>query len=130
MEVAVMAEIRGIGVDLVEVERVKGALLRHPALIHRLFTEQEAVDAGQGPQRYPRLAARLAAKEAVSKALGTGISGFSWREIEVRRAPGGRPEAYLSGGAQDQADRLGVRRIFLSLTHTRGYALAEAVLEA
>lgn len=125
-----MAEIRGIGVDLVEVARVKGALERHPALVRRLFTEQEAVDAGQGPQRYPRLAARLAAKEAVSKALGTGLSGFSWRDIEVRRVLGGRPEVHLSGGAEALAASLGVRRIFLSLTHTRDHALAEAVLEA
>jgi len=125
-----MGEIRGLGVDLVEVERFGRALGRHPRLLQRLFTEGEVADAGWGPERLGRLAARWAAKEAVSKALGTGIGNVRWADIEVRRESGQPPTVLLHGEARRRAEILGVRRIYVSLAHTRYQALAEAVLES
>jgi len=75
-------------------------------------------------------AARFAAKEAGAKALGTGISrGVNWREFEVRRAPGQRPELHLSGRAAEIAQALGIRHLALSLTHSRKEAMAVVVAE-
>ena len=76
------------------------------------------------------LAARFADKEAGAKALGTGISrGVSWREFEVRRRPGERPELHLSGRALEIAKRLGIERLSLSLSHARALALAVVIAE-
>jgi holo-[acyl-carrier protein] synthase len=76
------------------------------------------------------LAARFAAKEAGAKALGTGISrGVNWKEFEVRRAPGQRPGLHLSGRALEIADRLGIRHISLTLSHSRTVSIAMVVAE-
>lgn len=76
------------------------------------------------------LAARFAAKEAGAKALGTGISrGVHWREFEVRRNPGQRPELHLSGRAAHIAERLGIQRLSLSLSHSRTTSIAVVVAE-
>lgn len=117
--------IAGIGVDLVEVERLRRS--RHgERLLDRLFTPRERADS-EGAGRWPSLAARLAAKEAVVKALGTGFRGISWRDIEVWRDPLGKPEVRLSGGALTRARELGVSRVLLSLSHTGSCAIAQAV---
>jgi holo-[acyl-carrier protein] synthase len=109
-------------VDVVDVERFTRLLaLRGPALTERVFTPAELVacrdDAG-------RLAARLAAKEAVAKALGTGIGPVAWRDIEVLHGPGGRPELRLAGEADAFARDLGLTRWSLSLTHDARTAVA------
>jgi holo-[acyl-carrier protein] synthase len=73
-------------------------------------------------------AGRWAAKEAVLKALGTGWRrGISWRDIEVRNAPGGRPQAFLKGGTLEVAEKLGIRCVLVSISHCRSHATAYAV---
>jgi holo-[acyl-carrier protein] synthase len=73
-------------------------------------------------------AGRWAAKEAVLKALGTGWrKGISWRDVEVRNGPGGRPQAFLTGGTQEIAERMGIRCILVSISHCRSHATAYAV---
>lgn len=118
--------IHGVGIDLVEVARFDAALTRTPSLVGRLFTTAEQQRCAG---RVERLAARFAAKEAVAKAMGTGIRGFAFRDIEVAADDLGRPLTVLHRGAADTAARLGITVIHLSLTtaHTTvgAYAVAE-----
>ncbi|MGH8909702.1 MAG: holo-ACP synthase [Egibacteraceae bacterium] len=122
----------GIGVDAVEIERMAAALARTPALLERLFTDRERADCRlrDGGWRVGGLAARFAAKEAVAKALGSGVRGFSFCDIEVCRQVGGRPVVVLHRGAADHAARLGVSRIHVSLSTSLRLAVANVLLES
>lgn len=113
----------GIGIDLVDVSRIAGLLARRPAAEERLFTADERTYCRGYAAAAERFAARVAAKEAVGKALGTGI--ISWQEIEV--VGGGRPLVRLRGRTAEAARHLGVARVDLSLTHTAGQAAAVAL---
>ena len=121
--------LAGVGVDAVEVARLRALLTRLPAAYERLFSEQERSYCARFADPYPRFAARFAAKEAVGKALGIGIIGFRWRDIEV--LSGGKPLAALNGRVAEIARELGVSRVELSLSHTMemAYAVAAAVKE-
>lgn len=116
------------GVDLIEIPRVAGVLDRYPRrFLDKVYTE--------GEQRYSRgraaqLASRFAAKEAVMKALGTGVRGVPWKDIEVTRRPGSAPEVLLHGKARERAEKMGISRIALSLSHSREMAIASVVAEA
>jgi holo-[acyl-carrier protein] synthase len=123
--------IVGIGVDAVELARMRAALDRTPSLAQRLFTERElhSCRTRSGGWRVGGLAARFAAKEAVAKAFGTGIRGFAFRDVEVLNDHLGRPEVVLYAGAADVAAGLGVARVHLSLTTSVTVAIANAVLE-
>ncbi|MFN3975123.1 MAG: holo-ACP synthase [Dehalococcoidia bacterium] len=116
-----------IGVDIVEIPRIARAVERWgERFLLRIYTPHELAYArGQAPQ----LAVRFAAKEAVMKALGTGIRGVSWKEIEVVRERGQAPTVRLSGRAMLLAQRLGIARFALSLSHSRELAIAVAVGE-
>ena len=117
--------VTGVGIDAVEVARVRRLLERLPRAYERLFSGQERAYADGFADPFPRYAARFAAKEAVGKALGIGIIGFVWREIEV--LSGGKPRVALHGHVAEIARRLGVARVELSLSHTAGMAYAVAV---
>jgi len=116
------------GIDLIETRRVAAAIERHgERFLQRFFTPGERADCEDRPHR---LAARLAAKEAVAKALGTGIGVVRWRDIETRcDGPQGRPELRLHGAAAAVSARLGLTQWDLSLTHTDGQALAVTVAQ-
>jgi holo-[acyl-carrier protein] synthase len=116
--------VTGIGLDLLEIERLEVALRRRPRLAERLFTEGEQAYASERARPVMHLAARFCAKEAVAKALG--LTGWSFRDVEVV-ATDAEPHVSLSGTAADRARQLGgVVRI--SLTHTGGVAGAVAIL--
>lgn len=121
----------GVGVDAIEIHRVRAALTRTPTLLARLFTERERATCITrcGDLRYGGLAARFAAKEAVAKALGTGIKGFGFRDIEVLNDPSGRPVVELRGGAAEAAARANVTSVHVSLSHSTDLAVANAVAE-
>lgn len=123
--------IVGSGVDLIEIARIQHSVDRFGArFLARVYTEAEQAYCLRKRNAAESFAARFAAKEAGAKALGTGIShGVGWLEIEVRRAPGGRPELHFQGRAAEMAARLGARRAALSLTHTSALAMASVVLE-
>lgn len=123
--------ILGIGVDLVEVHRFAAVLARQgSAFVQRVFTEGERNYCGAKVVPAPFYAARFAAKEAVSKAFGTGIgSVLSWRDIEVYHLEGGAPAVRLHGKAEAFAVERGVKRVWLSLSHTETMAIAQVVLE-
>ena len=121
----------GVGVDLVEVERVRRMIAEKGAhVFDRLLTAAEAAYCRSRPDPAEHVAVRLAAKEAVYKALqgSEAARGIGWREIEVVRAPDGRPDVVLTGLAARQAHELGVHRVLLSLSHTHQAAVAVAVL--
>ena len=118
----------GIGVDLVEVERVRGALARTPSLRDRLFTPGEQAYADRAKDPAERYAVRFAAKEAAMKALGVGIGAVDWHDLEVVRADSGEPSLSVTGRAAAIATERGVTSWLLTLTHTA--VLAEAIAVA
>jgi holo-[acyl-carrier protein] synthase len=122
----------GIGVDAIEIDRVERALTRTPSLLGRLFTERERATCTSrcGDLKVGGLAARFAAKEAVAKALGTGVRGFAWRDVEVVSDERGKPDIRLHGPAARLAEAQGVARVHLSLSTSTATAVASVVLEA
>lgn len=123
--------ILGIGMDIVEVLRFGEAVERRGnRLRQRFFTKSELAYCDGRPDAILHLAARFAAKEAFSKALGSGIArGIRWVDVEVVREENGRPGLVLHARAQELADDMGVRRMWLTLTHTPNTAAATVVLE-
>lgn len=125
--------IVGTGTDLIEIERVRASLERFGARFEeKVFTAGEiAYCRAKNKGAAESFAARFAAKEAAAKALGTGISrGILWKEIEVVRKPGQRPEIIFHGRAAERAKALGAQKGHLSLTHNRNLALAAVILES
>jgi len=119
----------GIGLDIVETERLERALPAHGRAQERVFTEGElAVCEGRG-DRIQALAARFAAKEACLKALGAGIAEGALREVEIVPGKAGAPQLRLTGDLAERARRRGVRNAHVSLTHERGLAAAVVILE-
>jgi holo-[acyl-carrier protein] synthase len=118
-----------VGVDVVDLERFRQAVGRRPAIAERLFTPAERELAASSADPAKRLAVRFAAKEAVMKALGVGIGGVSFREVEVCRGPTGAPSLALSGTAAARAERLGLRAWHLSMSHSDLVAVATVVAE-
>jgi holo-[acyl-carrier protein] synthase len=124
----------GIGVDAVDVGRFRALLARRPNFATRFFSEQERADAGQAVDPTESLAARFAAKEAVMKALGSGLGSFALTEVEVRRTEGtdatrNNPYLVLHGAAAELAHRHQAGPLHLSLTHTSEVAIAFVVAE-
>jgi holo-[acyl-carrier protein] synthase len=113
------------GIDMVENRRVEEGIARlGERFLKRFFTAGERTDCHEKPFR---LAARLAGKEAVAKALGTGIGDVSWQEIEIRCGERGRPVLHLHGAAAALSAQMGLTEWDISLTHTAEYAAAVAV---
>lgn len=123
--------ITGSGIDVIEIGRIQRAVDRYgKRFLDRVYLAAEKAYCLRKRNSAESFAARFAAKEAGAKALGTGISrGVSWLEFEVRRLPGQRPELYLSGRAEEVAKALGIRRVSLSLAHSRGLSIAVVVAE-
>lgn len=122
--------IRGLGIDIVEVDRIRRAVARWgEGFLCRVFTPEELAKGSAAPATAERLAGRFAAKEAVMKALGIGRPGVGWREIEITIDPLGKPGVRLTGRAAIVADRLGVRAWRIAISHTRLMAIAEALAE-
>jgi holo-[acyl-carrier protein] synthase len=113
------------GLDLVEIERIRGLVERYgDRFLERVFTDGER-EICRG--RMPMLAARFAGKEAAMKALGTGLRGLFWRDVEILRDQLGKPLLILHGGAAARARAVGFSEWSISLTHTRDHACAVVV---
>ena len=120
-----MTDLR-IGVDLIEIERIRRALERHgDSFKRRCFTDVERAYCDSKPNPPQHYAGRFAAKEAVGKALGSGVY-FTWKEIEIRGRP--KPGVRLSGRTAAWAEKVNAARIELSMTHSRELAAAVAVV--
>lgn len=120
----------GIGIDVVEVDRVKSSLDEFgDQFRERIFTEQELEYCDRQKRPELHLAARFAAKEAVAKAFGTGIGKeIGWLDMEVVRRESGEPEIKLHGRAAEHAEKRKVGQVLISLTHAKHYAAANAVV--
>jgi holo-[acyl-carrier protein] synthase len=120
----------GIGMDIVETKRIAESIERFgDRFLQRVFLPGEIAYSQSMKFPHLHLAARFAAKEAVSKAFGTGIGReLGWRDIEIVREPGGQPRVQLHGRAADYAKARGVQAIHVSLSHTDDYAAANAVI--
>ena len=118
-----------IGIDIIEIARIEQAIARWGEnFMQRVYTEPEIKLYHKKP---PSLAARFAGKEAIVKTLGTPKDrGFRWKEIEILSEPSGKPTVHLYGKAQNQATKLGLSDIAISLSHSREYAIALAAGEA
>jgi holo-[acyl-carrier protein] synthase len=124
--------IVGTGIDIAEVPRIAESIERFgQRFLRRIYTEGEIQYCDSKANRVERYAARFAAKEAAMKALGTGWSrGVRWRDIEVVRQPGGRPNIKFHGKAAEFAAKLNARNVALSLSHTPEQAIASVILES
>lgn len=124
--------VRGIGLDIVEIQRIADAIERHGhVFIDRLCRQGEARTIANPTVLAQHVAGLFAAKEAVLKALGTGwAEGLTPRQVEIERNPQGRPQVKLHAAARHRAEELSIARIHLSITHDRGVAAAVAVAES
>lgn len=123
--------ILGTGIDVAEVRRIREAIERYGRrFIERIYTPAEIAYVERKANRYERYAARFAAKEAGMKALGTGWRrGIRWQDFEVVNLASGRPTLRLHGVASRMAGRMGVREVWVSLTHTAEQGMAQVILE-
>lgn len=120
--------LTSVGVDLIEIDRIRRALERYPRFRERCFTEAERVYCDSRSNPAQSYAGRFAGKEAVGKALGFGVArAFAWREIEIAGRP--KPSVRLSGRSAAWAERVGAAHIDLSMTHSRELATAVAVVD-
>ncbi len=124
--------IIGMGVDIAEVDRIRGAIERHgEVFLRRVYTTREREYCERFKNKYERYAGRFAAKEAAMKALGTGWRrGVRWVDLEVVRETSGRPTLAITGEAAKIAQQLGVKSVALSITHTAAQALAQVIFES
>jgi holo-[acyl-carrier protein] synthase len=120
--------IIGTGIDIIEIDRIKAAIIRQ-SFVERVFTLSERQYCeSRGLQKASSYAARFAGKEAIMKAFGTGLAGGSLQDIEIFLNDKGCPHVNLSGQFAALARELGVNTIHISLTHAREYAAAQAIL--
>ena len=123
--------ILGTGIDLAEVGRIRDAIGRYgDRFIRRIYTDAEIAYVECKANRFERYAGRFAAKEAGMKAIGTGWKvGVRWQDFEVSNLPSGRPTLRLHGEAARVAEKMGVKTISLSITHTAELGMAHVILE-
>jgi holo-[acyl-carrier protein] synthase len=123
--------IIGIGTDIVQVSRIERVLKKNPRFEQKVFTPAESAYCNSRANPAQSFSARFAAKEALMKALGTGWdNGISWLEIEVLNNEFGKPAISLSGTCAEAALSMGIKRLHLSLSHEKEYAIAYLVAEA
>jgi holo-[acyl-carrier protein] synthase len=123
--------IIGIGTDILNIERAKAALSRTPGIARRVLTDFELEGFNVSSDQVRYFAKRFAAKEAIVKALGTGIGrGVGWQHIEITKTPAGQPSVVLSDGARRASHKLEVSTIHLSYSDERDYVVAFALAES
>ncbi len=122
-------EIIAHGIDLVDCPRIEQMIQRHgERFVKRVFTANEQAYAEKNKNEVEKLAGRFAAKEAVLKLVGTGWRGkIAWTDIEIINNDAGQPEVTLGGEVKKIADKLGIKQISISITHTANFAIASAV---
>jgi len=125
-------EIVAHGIDLVDFPRIEEMITRHgERFLNKVFTAAEQAYAEANKNGTEKLAGRFAAKEAILKLMGTGWRGkIAWTDIEIINNPAGQPEVTLSGEVKKIADKLGIKHISISITHTANFAIASAVAMA
>lgn len=125
----IQSVIIGVGTDIIEIKRIEKALKTNPRFKEKLFTESERLYFNKIHNREESIAGSFAAKEAVSKALGTGFRAFEMKDIEIKRNELGKPYVELQGVAKQLGEKLGLEHIQLSISHCKEYAVAFVVIE-
>lgn len=118
-----------VGIDLVDLGRIESLLERKPRFLERYFTEGERAYIGEGKARVQRTGAAFAVKEALSKAMGTGIAGFDFQEVELTHLESGEPKVVLHGRALELFHRKGFTAIRCSISHTDAASAAVVIIE-
>lgn len=122
-------EIIGIGIDMVEVSRIKQAVTTKKRFLERIYSKHEIKLSDRGKLRYEELAGRFAVKEAILKAIKTGWRrGIQFEDIVVLNEKSGAPYVTLNGKAKEIAESLGVKNIFVSISHTKELAIGMAIV--
>lgn len=121
--------IIGIGTDIIEIKRIQEAVLKTPSFLNKIFTHQERSYFKSKSNRAETIAGIFAAKEAVSKALGTGFRQFSPSDIEIIPDKLGKPEVYLLNKADELKSTLGITNLQVSISHCKDYAVAYVIAE-
>lgn len=121
--------IVGIGTDIIEIERIEKVVKNNKKFLIKSFTEKELEFFQQRNYRTEVVAGNFAAKEAISKALGTGFRGFGLKDIEIVRNEIGKPIAYLYGKAKEIADRYGTYNLQISISHNKSTVIAYCIIE-
>ena len=121
--------IKGIGNDIIEIDRIKIAVAKNNSFLTKIYTKQELEYYKSKGSKIQTLAGMFCAKEAVSKALGTGFRGFGFTDIEILRNEFGRPEVRLHLKAKDIFESSNYSAIFVSISHCKTYASAVSILE-
>lgn len=121
--------VLGVGIDIIEIRRIDSAIKRNKNFLEKLFTDKEIEYFKSRNLRTEFIAGRFAAKEAISKALGTGFRGFSLKDIEIQNDDLGKPIVYLKNNAQRKVNSFGKYKIHLSISHSEDNAVAYALME-
>lgn len=121
--------IVGIGTDIIEINRVVEVLKKNPRFLEKYFTKKEQSLFQERGNRAQTIAGTFAAKEAVSKALGTGFRTFGLWDIEILRDEKGKPYVFVYGGAKHLLDELSISQILVTISHCKDYAVAYAVAQ-
>ncbi|WP_255547709.1 holo-ACP synthase [Crassaminicella indica] len=121
--------MKGIGIDIIEIERISNAISRNDKFLHRIFTQKEINYFSTINYRVNTIAGNFAAKEAVVKALGTGFRNFKWTDIEIHRDTLGKPYVIIYNNAKKTAQDKGIKKIHISISHSKAYAVAQAFAE-
>ncbi|GAB6099921.1 holo-ACP synthase [Halanaerocella petrolearia] len=119
--------MKGLGVDIIEIERIEKAINKRDRFKYRFFTEDEIEYCEEYQKPWSHYAARFAAKEAVVKALGTGFREFKWKDVEINNNKLGKPEVILYNKAKRLAEDKEITEVMLSISHSHDYAVAQAV---
>lgn len=119
--------IKGIGIDIIEIDRIRRAIIKNNKFIDRIFTTNEKKTFEKKNYSPQTIAGYFAAKEAVSKALGTGIRNMQWKDIEILKDPLDKPYVKLHNNAKDLAYSMNIDKIFVSISHSKENAIAQAV---
>jgi len=120
--------ILGTGIDIIEIERIKKAINKNNKFLERIYTEKEIEYFKQKGYKAQTIAGNFAAKEAISKAFGTGIRGFNFKDMEILRNSLGKPVAKLYNELYELSEKLEITEIILSISHSKDYAVANAII--
>lgn len=121
--------IKGIGTDIIEIDRIQKAMSQTKSFMDKVYTEREKDYYTMHHKNVETLAGFFAAKEAVSKALGTGFRSFGMQDIEILPNQLGKPEVYLYKNAKNLSEEIGINKMHISISHCKTYATAFAVAE-
>ena len=120
--------IKGVGIDIIEIHRIENALKKNQKFIYRILTKKEIAYIQENQKPNATVAGYFAAKEAVSKALGSGFRGFTWQDIEIHKDQENRPFVLLHNKAKEKLETMGGTEVWISISHSKKDAVAQALI--